>query len=182
MLVELLGGGYAYAKLFTNGIDTKYTYPGSSESITYGSFGPVLTRYARHLHISGNVAYDTRADYTVAELDTKLRPLMRINVCKILPTMFDDFFHKASFSQIHTAWLDTYLESELPESHAHQVVHNPAFLGTRLNTMLEQHVAVPILIVKEANSDLLSFSREDGYTAEYGHRIGRFVFDFDITI
>lgn len=183
-------GGFK-AKLFTSSIstlpqhiDTKYVYTGSTDKSDYGSYGPVLVRYGRHLHISGNLAYDMREAYNNPDDEPHLFELMAINVHSILPTMYDNYFYKASFSQLNHGWLDSYIESELPEELARHVVFNPSFVGTRLNTPYEIHANAPLSISKAADSYMLKITLQTylGGGSAFLHRIGRFVFDIELTI
>lgn len=167
-----------HCKLFTSTMSSKYRYTGSTTDSDYGSFGPIICRYARFVHISGNVAFDYTRNYSSSssiELLTKFK-------LNDLPTAFDDDVYKTSFSQCHIAWLSSYLESSLDENVARQIVYNPGFVGYHLNTPHEFHSPIKVLIEKSANSYEITLKQENYISSWTERRIGRFLIDVEFII
>lgn len=167
------------AKLFTNTATAKYTYTGSTTKSNYGSFGPIMCRHARWVHISGNVAFDYQRTY---EQNDEIGLLTKIDLHKSLPTAFDDQIYKTSLSQRHIAWLSSYIESELDESVARSIVFNPAIVGYRMNTHYEFHSPIKIHLIKSANSHILQIRYADYINNWTERRIGRFLFDIEFLL
>lgn len=167
-----------HAKLFSSFTTAKYKYTGSTEESEYGSFGPIMCKYARFMHLSGNVAYDYQRNYSS---DSSISLLAQIDISK-LPTAFDDQIFAVAFEQIHTAWLSSYVESNLDESVARHIVYNPAIVGKRFNTPDEFHSPISVVISKPANSSIITLSHTSYITSWLVRRVGRFVFDFEIML
>lgn len=167
-------------KLFSSDSGSKYTYTGSSESSDYGSYGPIICKYARFIHLSGNVAYDYQRNYSST---SSIEPLAKLNIHSYANTAFDDQIYKTAFSQPYIAWLSSYVESNLDEDVARFIVFNSTIVGHRFNTPGEFHSPIRVWIEKPANSYVITFKHEQHYlTNMLERRVGRFVFDFEILI
>ena len=167
------------AKLFSSDSGSKYKYTGSSESSDYGSFGPIVCKYARFMHLSGNVAYDYQRNYSSS---SSIELLAKINIHSYAPTAFDDQIYKSSFAQPYIAWLSSYVESNLDENTARFIMYNPAIVGYRYNTPAEFHSPIRVWIEKPANSYVITLKHSAYITQFTERRIGRFLFDFEILI
>lgn len=167
------------SKLFANPATAKYTYTGSTTQSDYGSFGPIICRYARWVHISGNIAFDYQRDY---ENDSEIGLITKIDLHKCLPTAFDDQVYESSLNQRHIAWLSSYLESELDESVARHIMSNPAIVGYRMNTHFEFHSPIKIHLIKAANSNILQIRYADYIDHWTQRRIGRFLLDIEFLV
>lgn len=168
-----------HCKLFTLSMSNKYKYTGSDEESDYGSYGPIICRYARFVHLSGNVAYDYTRNYSS---DSSIEMLTQFNLHNVLPTSFDDTVYKSSISQTHIAWLSSYIESNLDESVARFIVYNPTTVGYRLNTPYEFHSPIKVLIEKPANSYVVTLKHMNYIANWTQRRIGRFLFDIELII
>lgn len=175
----LNGASENHLKLFSSNSGSKYTYTGSSESSDYGSYGPIICKYARFIHLSGNVAYDYQRNYSST---SSIELLAKLNIHNYAITSFDDQIYKTAFSQPYTAWLSSYVESNLDENTARFIVFNPAIVGHRFNTPEEFHSPIRVWIEKPANSYVITFKHEHYLTSMLTRRIGRFLFDFEILI
>jgi len=175
----LNGTSENHLKLFSSDSGSKYTYTGSSESSDYGSYGPIICKYARFIHLSGNVAYDYQRNYSST---SSIEPLAKLNIHSYANTAFDDQIYKTAFSQPYIAWLSSYVESNLDENVARFIVFNPAIVGQRFNTPGEFHSPIRVWIEKPANSYIITFKHEHYLTNMLERRVGRFVFDFEILI
>lgn len=168
-----------HCKLFTSSMSNKYKYTGSDEESDYGSFGPIICRYARFVHLSGNVAYDYTRSYSSS---SSIELITRFNLHDLLPTAFDDTVYKTSLSQVHIAWLSSYVESNLDERVARHVMANPAIVGYRMNTPYEFHSPIKVLFEKPANSYVISLKQLNYISTWTQRRIGRFLFDIELLV
>ena len=175
----LMNGARQNYKLFSSSANKKYIYTGSSEESDYGSFGPIICRYLRFIHMSGNVAYDYQRTYTS---DSDIGPLISFDMRNTLTTSYDTRFYEEGFNQMHVGWLSSYVESTLDESIARHIVYNPAIVGHRFNTPREFHGPIRVEISKPAKSYIITLTHYMYLTDWLERRIGRFVFDFDIMI
>lgn len=174
-------------KLFAN-CNARYQYTGSSTYSDYVSMA-IICRYARFIHLSGNVAYDYRQDYTGANADEaamKVWPIATLDLSTVLPTAFDSQVENSGIMQSQIMWLTEYIEENLDEATARQIITNPGTAGRRLNIPGELHSPIKVQIRKDIGSMILQFYQYDypAFTGELPikRRIGRLVFDVEIIV
>lgn len=178
-VMTLDGATINHCKLFTSTAASKYKYTGTTEETEYGSFGPIICRYGRFVHISGNMAYDYQRNYSSHE---SISLITKFNIHDMLPTSFDDSIYESSLNQMHIAWLSSYEESGLEEGTARHIVYNPASVGWRIGTANEFHSPIRIQIYKPANSYDIEI-RHDSYIIQWTQRrIGRFLIDVEFLL
>lgn len=178
--LTLDGSLVANYKAFAN-TTTKYKYTGSTEESEYGAM-LIMCRYARFLHLGGNVAWDYQYDYADW---SQVTPIMTIDT-SVLQTSFEDKFLASTFSQSQIMWLTEYVEQNLTEEVARTIMLNPTTVGKRLNTPNELHTPIKVMVTKAAGSPIIAFNQYD-YLAQTSEspvkrRIGRLVFDLDLII